>query len=152
MKEVFDSIRDLTGPAWGLVTCAAINPSRKGITDTEIDDWRETLEVNLTGVFNCCKAAVQQMLALGGGSIVNVSSVGGAEGLPDPDLLQRLQVRGRRPHRVHRPRLRREKIRAKRRLSRLRRHGADGSPLREDGGGGVCGPGGGPRHGEAREA
>ena len=77
VKEVFDSIRDLTGPAWGLVTCAAINPSRKGITDTEIDDWRETLEVNLTGVFNCCKAAVQQMLALGGGSIVNVSSVGG---------------------------------------------------------------------------
>jgi len=152
VKEVFDSIRDLTGPAWGLVTCAAINPSRKGITDTEIDDWRETLEVNLTGVFNCCKAAVQQMLALGGGSIVNVSSVGGAEGLPDPDLLQRLQVRGRRPHRVHRPRLRPGEDPGERRLSRLRRHGADGSPLREDGGGGVCGPGGGPRHGEAREA
>ena len=77
VDEVFDSIRDLTGLASGLVTCAAINPSRKGITETALDDWRMTLEVNLTGVFNCCKAAVLQMLAGGGGSIVNISSVGG---------------------------------------------------------------------------
>lgn len=77
VEEVFDSIRDLTGPAYGLVTSAAINPSRNRITQTEIDDWRETLEVNLTGVFNCCKAAVSHMLARGGGSIVNISSVGG---------------------------------------------------------------------------
>jgi NAD(P)-dependent dehydrogenase (short-subunit alcohol dehydrogenase family) len=77
VEDVFDSIRDLTGLASGLVTSAAINPSRNRITETEIYDWRETLEVNLTGVFNCCKAAVQQMLARGGGSIVNISSVGG---------------------------------------------------------------------------
>jgi NAD(P)-dependent dehydrogenase (short-subunit alcohol dehydrogenase family) len=75
--EVFDRIRDSTGPARGLVNCAAINPSRNRIAETVLEDWRATLEVNLTGAFNCCKAAVEQMLAGGGGSIVNISSVGG---------------------------------------------------------------------------
>lgn len=40
-------------------------------------DWMETLEVNLTGAFSCCKAAASQMLDLGKGSIVNISLVGG---------------------------------------------------------------------------
>jgi NAD(P)-dependent dehydrogenase (short-subunit alcohol dehydrogenase family) len=75
--EVFDLIKDATGPAYGLVNNAAINPSRNEITETELEDWRATLEVNLTGVFNCSKAAVEQMLEGGGGSIVNISSVGG---------------------------------------------------------------------------
>jgi NAD(P)-dependent dehydrogenase (short-subunit alcohol dehydrogenase family) len=75
--EVFDQIRDSTGPVRGLVNYAAINPSRNRITETDLDDWRATLEVNLTGAFNCSKAAVEQMLLGGGGSIVNIFSVGG---------------------------------------------------------------------------
>jgi len=75
--EVFDQIKDSTGPAYGLVNNAAINPSRNEITETELEDWRATLEVNLTGAFNCSKAAVEQMLEGGKGSIVNISSVGG---------------------------------------------------------------------------
>ena len=75
--EVFDQIKDSTGPAYGLVNNAAINPSRNKITETDLDDWRTTLDVNLTGAFNCCKAAVGQMLEGGKGSIVNISSVGG---------------------------------------------------------------------------
>ncbi len=75
--EVFDRIRDSTGTAYGLVNNAAINPSRNRIAETDLDDWRATLEVNLTGAFNCSKAAVGQMLEGGGGSIVNISSVGG---------------------------------------------------------------------------
>jgi NAD(P)-dependent dehydrogenase (short-subunit alcohol dehydrogenase family) len=44
---------------------------------TEAKGRRDTLEVNLTGAFNCSKAADKQMLDLGKGSIVNISSVGG---------------------------------------------------------------------------
>ncbi len=56
---------------------AAINPSRNDVLHTDINDWRDTLDVNLTGAFSCSKAAAKQMLELGKGSIVNISSVGG---------------------------------------------------------------------------
>jgi len=48
----------------------------------EIDDatWHELLDVNLTGVFRMTRAAVSAMLKKGGGSIINMSSVGGVIG------------------------------------------------------------------------
>lgn len=73
----FKSIENASHKIYGLVNNAAINPSRNDIIHTDVKDWRETLEVNLTGAFNCSKAAVEQMLDLGEGSIVNISSVGG---------------------------------------------------------------------------
>jgi len=46
------------------------------------DEWRRTLDVNLTGLFLCCRAAVPHMLANGKGKIVNVASVAGEYGRP----------------------------------------------------------------------
>jgi NAD(P)-dependent dehydrogenase (short-subunit alcohol dehydrogenase family) len=48
----------------------------------EIDDatWNEVLDINLTGVFRMTRAAVPVMLKNGGGSIINMSSVGGLIG------------------------------------------------------------------------
>lgn len=48
----------------------------------EIDDatWHDMLDVNLTGVFRMTRAAVPVMLKHGGGSIINMSSVGGVIG------------------------------------------------------------------------
>lgn len=40
-----------------------------------LEDWRRTLEVDLTGAFVCAQAAARRMVAAGGGSIVNVTSV-----------------------------------------------------------------------------
>lgn len=77
VQETFQSIEELSGKVYGLVNNAAINPSRNDIIHTKSKDWRDTLEVNLTGAFNCSKAAASQMLDLGMGSIVNISSVGG---------------------------------------------------------------------------
>lgn len=39
--------------------------------------WRETLEVNLTGAFLCCRAAFTAMAAAGGGRIVTIASLSG---------------------------------------------------------------------------
>ena len=44
------------------------------------DDWARTLDVNLTGVWRGMRAAIPRMLARGGGSIVNLSSVQGHVG------------------------------------------------------------------------
>ena len=46
------------------------------------DEWRRTLDVNLTGPFLCCKAVIPYMLRTGKGKIVNVSSVAGLFGRP----------------------------------------------------------------------
>ncbi len=43
----------------------------------EIDDalWRRTLELNIVGTVNCCRAVLDGMVAAGGGRIINLSSV-----------------------------------------------------------------------------
>ena len=44
-------------------------------------DWERVLSVNLTGAFNCAKAAARHLLkAKGSGRIVNISSVVGERG------------------------------------------------------------------------
>jgi NAD(P)-dependent dehydrogenase (short-subunit alcohol dehydrogenase family) len=39
------------------------------------DEWHRIIGTNLTGVFNCCKAAIPHLRARGGGWIVNLSSL-----------------------------------------------------------------------------
>jgi NAD(P)-dependent dehydrogenase (short-subunit alcohol dehydrogenase family) len=39
--------------------------------------WHETLGVNLTGTFLCCRAAFTAMVSGGGGRIVNIASLSG---------------------------------------------------------------------------
>jgi gluconate 5-dehydrogenase len=38
--------------------------------------WQKVMDVNLTGTFLCCREAARRMIGQGGGSIVNVASVG----------------------------------------------------------------------------
>lgn len=47
-----------------------------------IDAWRQVLEINLTGVFLCCRAIVPHMIERNYGRIVNISSIAGKEGNP----------------------------------------------------------------------
>lgn len=49
------------------------------ITDEEFD---RTVAVDLKGVWNCMRYEIRQMLAQGGGAIVNTSSQGGVTGFP----------------------------------------------------------------------
>jgi 3-oxoacyl-[acyl-carrier protein] reductase len=46
----------------------------KPFANRTLDDWKRTLDTNLTGVFLCCKYASVQMLKQKAGKIVNVSS------------------------------------------------------------------------------
>lgn len=46
----------------------------------DLDKWRHIIEVNLTGTFLGVRAAVEPMIAAGGGSIMNVSSIEGLRG------------------------------------------------------------------------
>jgi NAD(P)-dependent dehydrogenase (short-subunit alcohol dehydrogenase family) len=49
-------------------------PEDDSILTTDMEAWRRVQEVNLTSVYLCCKYAIEQMLAHGGGSIINTAS------------------------------------------------------------------------------
>ena len=46
------------------------------------EDWRAMVDVNLTGVFNGCRAAAPHLIARRRGKVINLASVLGAVGLP----------------------------------------------------------------------
>src|ERR1700759_4879180 len=49
---------------------------------SSLSDWQRVLDVNLTGAYLGMRAVVEPMIAAGGGSIVNVSSIEGLRGSP----------------------------------------------------------------------
>ena len=79
--------RDATAAVFGkidiLVNNAAINGANNKIWDIPVDEWRRVIEVDLGGVFYCCRAVVPGMIAAGYGRIVNIASIAGKEGNPN---------------------------------------------------------------------
>ncbi|CAN7226228.1 SDR family NAD(P)-dependent oxidoreductase [Variovorax paradoxus] len=66
-----------------LVNSAGITGPNTRLWDYPVDDWRQVMEVNINGVFLCCREVVAQMRAQGYGRIVNIASVAGKEGNPN---------------------------------------------------------------------
>jgi NAD(P)-dependent dehydrogenase (short-subunit alcohol dehydrogenase family) len=50
--------------------------------DVSDETWNDTIDVNLTGVWNTCKHTIPHLIAAGGGSMILVSSVAGLKGQP----------------------------------------------------------------------
>jgi NAD(P)-dependent dehydrogenase (short-subunit alcohol dehydrogenase family) len=69
---------------FGRLDCACNNAGIEGtiapFVDQTEEDFDKIIAVNLRGVFLCLKAEITQMLAQGGGTIVNLSSVAGLIG------------------------------------------------------------------------
>jgi NAD(P)-dependent dehydrogenase (short-subunit alcohol dehydrogenase family) len=71
---------------YGRLDCAFNNAGIEGgkafVPTAEYSEeiWDEVLAINLTGVFLCMKYEIRQMLAQGGGAIVNMASVAGLIG------------------------------------------------------------------------
>lgn len=71
---------------WGrldvLVNNAGITGRSFPIWELTDEDWQRVIDVDLTAVFLCCRAAVKLMLRQGSGRIVNIASIAGKEGNP----------------------------------------------------------------------
>ncbi|HVL81714.1 MAG TPA: SDR family oxidoreductase [Actinomycetota bacterium] len=80
--SVPDDVRRLfeAAPDVRILVCAAGVLHPAPVEDTTEDEWRETLDVNVGGVFRCCREAFPRMRAVGGGRIVTFSSLGGMYG------------------------------------------------------------------------
>jgi 3-oxoacyl-[acyl-carrier protein] reductase len=66
-----------------LVASAGITGATAPVHDYPTDSWKRVFDINVNGVFYCCKAVAPFMLANGYGRIVNVASVAGKEGNPN---------------------------------------------------------------------
>ncbi|VVT10503.1 SDR family NAD(P)-dependent oxidoreductase [Erythrobacter sp. EC-HK427] len=71
---------DRFGPVNVLVNNAGIIGPVKGILDFSAEEFTEVFKVNELGVFLGMKAVLPDMIAAGGGSIVNISSIAGMLG------------------------------------------------------------------------
>lgn len=65
-----------------LVNDAAIDAPDGNAWDLPIDEWRRTIDVNLSGVFYCSQAALKPMIDVGRGCIINISSRSAYHGVP----------------------------------------------------------------------
>ncbi len=63
-----------------LVTSAGIAGPNLKTWEYPIDAWKQIIDINLTGVYLCCRAIVPCMLRHNYGRIVNVASIAGKEG------------------------------------------------------------------------
>jgi 3-oxoacyl-[acyl-carrier protein] reductase len=74
---------DVLGRIDVLVNSAGITGATAPVEEFPVDSWLNVMDVNLNGVFYCCRAVLPFMLAHNYGRIVNVSSVAGKEGNPN---------------------------------------------------------------------
>src|SRR5476649_2047094 len=85
--DAVEQARDATLKALGkidiLVNNAGVAGINKTVWETDLDEWRKVLRVNLDGPFICCKAIVPGMVQQKYGRIVNIASIAGKEGNPN---------------------------------------------------------------------
>lgn len=66
-----------------LVNSAGITGPNATVCEYPVEAWREVMEVNLNGLFHCCREVVPVMREAGYGRIVNIASVAGKDGNPN---------------------------------------------------------------------
>ncbi|KLO30398.1 short-chain dehydrogenase [Mycolicibacter heraklionensis] len=81
VDEAFAKVRSELGPVAALVTSAGLF-GYSAFADITPQAWARIIDVNLTGTFHCCQAALPDMVAAGWGRIVMISSSSAQRGSP----------------------------------------------------------------------
>ena len=75
VERLFATARQVGAPT--ALVCAAAVLTSALFAETTVEMWEQTLAVNLTGSFLCCRAAFTAMRAAGEGRVVNIASLSG---------------------------------------------------------------------------
>jgi meso-butanediol dehydrogenase/(S,S)-butanediol dehydrogenase/diacetyl reductase len=81
-KKMVETTLKFTGKIDILVNNAAIDPGGATVVEMDPELWQNVLDINLTGPMHLMKAAIPHMVETGGGSIINIASLGGLRCLP----------------------------------------------------------------------
>lgn len=84
-REMAAAASDKFGGIDILVNNAALYGSLTFVPFDKLDEseWDSTMDVNVKGIWQCCKAVVPSMRERGGGTIVNISSLAATYGMPN---------------------------------------------------------------------
>src|SRR5262249_23069624 len=75
VRAALAEAREQLGRIDVLMNNAGINPTDdSSVVETELEAWQRVQDVNLRGVFLCCKHGIPHLLDAGGGSVINVAS------------------------------------------------------------------------------
>lgn len=86
LPSVEQAVRDTEkalAPIDILVANAGIAGPNYKVWEYPAADWRQVIDIDLNGVFYCCRAVVPGMIERNYGRIVNVASIAGKEGNPN---------------------------------------------------------------------
>ncbi len=83
IKAAADAVADRLGKIDVLVANAGVAGSNGAVVDYDVDEWKSIVDINLNGVFNCCRAVLPHMITRNYGRVVNVASIAGKEGNPN---------------------------------------------------------------------
>jgi 2-dehydro-3-deoxy-L-rhamnonate dehydrogenase (NAD+) len=82
VTRAVEQVLQLTGKIDILVNNAGIAGPAAFIWEQTDEDWQRNIAINLTGVFNFCRAVIPHMRSRSYGRIVNIASIAGKEGNP----------------------------------------------------------------------
>jgi NAD(P)-dependent dehydrogenase (short-subunit alcohol dehydrogenase family) len=84
-RDAVEGLAERVVAEWGGIDVWVNNAARllvRPVVDTSDEDWHGLLRGNLHGYFYGCRAAARRMVAAGSGSIVNITSIARAQGIP----------------------------------------------------------------------
>ncbi len=83
VQSVFANVASELGGVDILINNAGIGVFATSVESMNVEDFRAVLETNVFGVFYCCHEAIPLMKQRGGGYIINISSLAGANAHPN---------------------------------------------------------------------
>lgn len=83
VQQAVQATRQLNPRVDALVNSAGITGPNTKVWEYPVDAWQQVMDVNLHGLFYCCREIVPLMREAGYGRIVNIASVAGKDGNPN---------------------------------------------------------------------
>jgi NAD(P)-dependent dehydrogenase (short-subunit alcohol dehydrogenase family) len=82
VEQAFSSVAQRFGGIDVVVNNAGVG-AFGAVADMTIEEWRQIVDINVSGVFHGCRAAVPHLRTRGGGWIINISSLSSTNPFPD---------------------------------------------------------------------
>jgi 3-oxoacyl-[acyl-carrier protein] reductase len=82
VEQMFEKAVEKFGGVDIVLINAGVHEARKPLAESDPQDWRATIEINLIGAYHCARTAIPYLQRRGGGKIITMGSGNGHRGKP----------------------------------------------------------------------